>query len=179
MNLSDAFLSVPLLHTELFCMGFSFAAFFFFVLITRTTELDYDSEFFSFLSVYMIKAIVCRIRNFLTVVATQLLKIKMQIGSSTLLHFIRNENPRLFLSFSVSLQSVSLCRRWLVWWAGLFWWWAGGVLVQSWPVSSWSAWCLASSSPPPSSSLLSVGKNTWAPQGDTSQQLFFFLLSGS
>uniref|UniRef100_A0A7N6AJN9 TM7S3/TM198-like domain-containing protein n=1 Tax=Anabas testudineus TaxID=64144 RepID=A0A7N6AJN9_ANATE len=27
---------------ELFCMGFSFAAFFFFVLITRTTELDYD-----------------------------------------------------------------------------------------------------------------------------------------
>uniref|UniRef100_A0A3Q0SNW9 Transmembrane 7 superfamily member 3 n=1 Tax=Amphilophus citrinellus TaxID=61819 RepID=A0A3Q0SNW9_AMPCI len=26
----------------LFCMGFSFAAFFFFVLITRTTELDYD-----------------------------------------------------------------------------------------------------------------------------------------
>lgn len=27
---------------ELFCMGFSFAAFFFFVLITRTTPLDYD-----------------------------------------------------------------------------------------------------------------------------------------
>ncbi|XP_071403432.1 transmembrane 7 superfamily member 3 [Centroberyx affinis] len=27
---------------ELFCMGFSFAAFFFFVLITRTTTLDYD-----------------------------------------------------------------------------------------------------------------------------------------
>ncbi|KAG7234820.1 hypothetical protein INR49_003881 [Caranx melampygus] len=27
---------------ELFCMGFSFAAFFFFVLITRTTELSYD-----------------------------------------------------------------------------------------------------------------------------------------
>ncbi|XP_058480710.1 transmembrane 7 superfamily member 3 [Solea solea] len=27
---------------ELFCMGFSFAAFFFFVLITRTTELNYD-----------------------------------------------------------------------------------------------------------------------------------------
>ncbi|KAG8005786.1 Transmembrane 7 superfamily member 3, partial [Nibea albiflora] len=27
---------------ELFCMGFSFAAFFFFVLITRTTKLDYD-----------------------------------------------------------------------------------------------------------------------------------------
>lgn len=27
---------------ELFCMGFSFAAFFFFILITRTTELDYD-----------------------------------------------------------------------------------------------------------------------------------------
>ncbi|XP_068162968.1 transmembrane 7 superfamily member 3 [Antennarius striatus] len=27
---------------ELFCMGFSFSAFFFFVLITRTTELDYD-----------------------------------------------------------------------------------------------------------------------------------------
>ncbi|KAM9845842.1 transmembrane 7 superfamily member 3 [Aulostomus maculatus] len=27
---------------ELFCMGFSFTAFFFFVLITRTTELDYD-----------------------------------------------------------------------------------------------------------------------------------------
>ncbi|XP_038137827.1 transmembrane 7 superfamily member 3 [Cyprinodon tularosa] len=27
---------------ELFCMGFSFAAFFFFVLITRTTQLDYD-----------------------------------------------------------------------------------------------------------------------------------------
>ncbi|XP_070710277.1 transmembrane 7 superfamily member 3 [Pempheris klunzingeri] len=27
---------------ELFCMGFSFAAFFFFVLITRTTRLDYD-----------------------------------------------------------------------------------------------------------------------------------------
>ncbi|XP_038594304.1 transmembrane 7 superfamily member 3 isoform X2 [Micropterus salmoides] len=27
---------------ELFCMGFSFAAFFFFVLITRTTDLDYD-----------------------------------------------------------------------------------------------------------------------------------------
>lgn len=27
---------------ELFCMGFSFAAFFFFVLISRTTELDYD-----------------------------------------------------------------------------------------------------------------------------------------
>lgn len=27
---------------ELFCMGFSFAAFFFFVLITRTTELEYD-----------------------------------------------------------------------------------------------------------------------------------------
>ncbi|XP_068611403.1 transmembrane 7 superfamily member 3 [Brachionichthys hirsutus] len=27
---------------ELFCMAFSFAAFFFFVLITRTTELDYD-----------------------------------------------------------------------------------------------------------------------------------------
>lgn len=30
---------------ELFCMGFSFAAFFFFVLITRTTNLDYDSQF--------------------------------------------------------------------------------------------------------------------------------------
>lgn len=30
--------------TELFCMGFSFATFFFFVLITRTTELSYDSE---------------------------------------------------------------------------------------------------------------------------------------
>lgn len=29
---------------ELFCMGFSFAAFFSFVLITRTTDLDYDSE---------------------------------------------------------------------------------------------------------------------------------------
>ncbi|KAM6961620.1 transmembrane 7 superfamily member 3 [Tautogolabrus adspersus] len=27
---------------ELFCMGFSFAAFFFFVLITRTTQLDYN-----------------------------------------------------------------------------------------------------------------------------------------
>lgn len=27
---------------ELFCMGFSFAAFFFFVLITRTTDLNYD-----------------------------------------------------------------------------------------------------------------------------------------
>ncbi|XP_013873888.1 transmembrane 7 superfamily member 3 isoform X2 [Austrofundulus limnaeus] len=27
---------------ELFCMGFSFLSFFFFVLITRTTELDYD-----------------------------------------------------------------------------------------------------------------------------------------
>ncbi|XP_021165763.2 transmembrane 7 superfamily member 3 [Fundulus heteroclitus] len=27
---------------EMFCMGFSFAAFFFFVLITRTTQLDYD-----------------------------------------------------------------------------------------------------------------------------------------
>nr|XP_040029605.1 transmembrane 7 superfamily member 3 [Gasterosteus aculeatus aculeatus] len=27
---------------ELFCMGFSFATFFFFVLITRTTDLDYD-----------------------------------------------------------------------------------------------------------------------------------------
>ncbi|XP_028255386.1 transmembrane 7 superfamily member 3 isoform X1 [Parambassis ranga] len=27
---------------ELFCMGFSFAAFFFFILITRTTDLDYD-----------------------------------------------------------------------------------------------------------------------------------------
>ncbi|CAF95648.1 unnamed protein product, partial [Tetraodon nigroviridis] len=27
---------------ELFCMGFSFAAFFFFVLITRTSDLDYD-----------------------------------------------------------------------------------------------------------------------------------------
>ncbi|XP_029016256.1 transmembrane 7 superfamily member 3 [Betta splendens] len=27
---------------ELFCMGFSFAAFFFFVLITRTTDLDYN-----------------------------------------------------------------------------------------------------------------------------------------
>uniref|UniRef100_A0A8C2Z5C0 Transmembrane 7 superfamily member 3 n=1 Tax=Cyclopterus lumpus TaxID=8103 RepID=A0A8C2Z5C0_CYCLU len=27
---------------ELFCMGFSFGTFFFFVLITRTTELDYD-----------------------------------------------------------------------------------------------------------------------------------------
>ncbi|XP_063316389.1 transmembrane 7 superfamily member 3 [Pelmatolapia mariae] len=27
---------------ELFCMGFSFAAFLFFILITRTTELDYD-----------------------------------------------------------------------------------------------------------------------------------------
>ncbi|XP_041833029.1 transmembrane 7 superfamily member 3 [Melanotaenia boesemani] len=27
---------------ELFCMGFSFAAFFFFILITRTTELDYN-----------------------------------------------------------------------------------------------------------------------------------------
>lgn len=31
-------------HTELFCMGFSFAAFLFFILITRTTELDYDSK---------------------------------------------------------------------------------------------------------------------------------------
>ncbi|XP_028426672.1 transmembrane 7 superfamily member 3 isoform X2 [Perca flavescens] len=29
---------------ELFCMGFSFATFFFFVLITRTTGLDYDSD---------------------------------------------------------------------------------------------------------------------------------------
>lgn len=29
---------------ELFCMGFSFAAFFFFVLVTRTADLDYDSE---------------------------------------------------------------------------------------------------------------------------------------
>lgn len=29
---------------ELFYMGFGFAAFFFFVLITRTTDLDYDSE---------------------------------------------------------------------------------------------------------------------------------------
>ncbi|XP_061523555.1 transmembrane 7 superfamily member 3 isoform X2 [Phycodurus eques] len=29
---------------ELFCMGFSFSAFFFFVLITRTTGLDYDSD---------------------------------------------------------------------------------------------------------------------------------------
>lgn len=38
-------LSLCLCHAELFCMGFSFAAFFFFVLITRTTELDYDSEF--------------------------------------------------------------------------------------------------------------------------------------
>ncbi|XP_077450265.1 transmembrane 7 superfamily member 3 isoform X1 [Stigmatopora argus] len=28
--------------SELFCMGFSFSAFFFFVLITRTTALDYD-----------------------------------------------------------------------------------------------------------------------------------------
>nr|XP_057934640.1 transmembrane 7 superfamily member 3 isoform X2 [Doryrhamphus excisus] len=31
---------------ELFCMGFSFSTFFFFVLITRTTGLDYDSEDF-------------------------------------------------------------------------------------------------------------------------------------
>uniref|UniRef100_A0AAY5KSX0 TM7S3/TM198-like domain-containing protein n=1 Tax=Esox lucius TaxID=8010 RepID=A0AAY5KSX0_ESOLU len=29
---------------ELFCMGFGFAAFFFFVLITRSTNLDYDSD---------------------------------------------------------------------------------------------------------------------------------------
>ncbi|KAF3859400.1 hypothetical protein F7725_021799, partial [Dissostichus mawsoni] len=32
---------------ELFCMGFSFATFFFFVLVTRTTGLEYDSEFLS------------------------------------------------------------------------------------------------------------------------------------
>lgn len=32
--------------TELFCMGFSFSAFFFFVLITRTAHLDYNSGFF-------------------------------------------------------------------------------------------------------------------------------------
>lgn len=31
---------------ELFCMGFSFSAFFFFVLITRTAHLDYNSGFF-------------------------------------------------------------------------------------------------------------------------------------
>lgn len=44
-------------------MGFSFAAFFFFVLITRTTDLNYDSELESFLSVCMIKGTVRRIRG--------------------------------------------------------------------------------------------------------------------
>lgn len=43
-------LFLSLCHAELFCMGFSFAAFFFFVLITRTTDLDYDSECFFFFS---------------------------------------------------------------------------------------------------------------------------------
>lgn len=36
------FLGHRFFKCELFCMGFSFAAFFFFVLITRTTDLDYD-----------------------------------------------------------------------------------------------------------------------------------------
>lgn len=36
------FLGHRFFKCELFCMGFSFSAFFFFVLISRTTELDYD-----------------------------------------------------------------------------------------------------------------------------------------
>ncbi|XP_072311047.1 transmembrane 7 superfamily member 3 [Eucyclogobius newberryi] len=36
------FLGHRFFKCELFCMGFSFTAFFFFVLISRTTELDYD-----------------------------------------------------------------------------------------------------------------------------------------
>lgn len=36
------FLGHRFFKCELFCMGFSFAAFFFFVLISRTTDLDYD-----------------------------------------------------------------------------------------------------------------------------------------
>lgn len=113
-------------HAEMFCMGFSFAAFFFYVLITRTTGLNYDSEFFS---------------TFAT------LSVEFNLIVSIL-----------SCVSCVSLQSVWPCRQWSAWWAGSSWWWAGGVSVRSWPASSWSGWCSASSSPPPSSSLLSVGK---------------------
>lgn len=88
-------------------------------------------------------------------------KIKKQSGCCILSQM---KNPQLFLSSCASLQFASLSRRWSACWAGLSWWWAGGALVQSWPASSWSAWCLASLSPPPSSSLLSVGKNAEAPR---------------
>lgn len=41
------FLGHRFFKSELFCMGFSFAAFFFFVLISRTTDLDYDCKWFT------------------------------------------------------------------------------------------------------------------------------------
>lgn len=41
----NAAISSSVFPSELFCLGFGFGAFFFFVLITRTTALDYDSKF--------------------------------------------------------------------------------------------------------------------------------------